>query len=68
MQEALAPRITGALSWDESQWRQSLEVMMERPRRRQLQRLPEAVCLLLYRTDPVVEQPEDVLWKERKAA
>jgi len=26
------------------------------------------VCLLLYRTDPVVEQPEDVLWKERKAA
>jgi hypothetical protein len=33
MQEALAPRITGALSWDESRWGQSLEVMAERPRR-----------------------------------
>jgi hypothetical protein len=68
MQEALAPRITGALSWDESRWGQSLEVMAERPRRRRLQRLPEAVCQLLYRPDPVVEQPKDGLWKERKAA
>jgi hypothetical protein len=68
MQEAVAPRITGALSWDESQWQQSLAVMAERPRRRQLQRLPEAVCLLLYRPDPVVEQPWDGLCKERKAA
>jgi hypothetical protein len=68
MLEALAPRITGALSWDESQWRQSLEVMTERPRRRQLQRLPEAVCLLLSRADPAVEQPWDIPWEERKAA
>jgi hypothetical protein len=68
MQEAVAPRITGALSWDESQWAQSLAVMAERPRRRQLQRLPEAVCLLLYCPDPVVEQPWDGLCEERKAA
>ena len=68
MQEALAPRITGALSWDASRWGQSLEVMSERPRRRQLQRLPEAVCLLLYRANPVVEQPWEELWEDRKAA
>lgn len=68
MQEALAPRITGALSWDESRWGQSLEVMIERPRRRKLQRLPEAVCLLLYRADPVVEQPWEESWEDRKAA
>lgn len=68
MLEALAPRITGALSWDESRWGQSLEVISERPRRRQLQRLPEAACLLLYRADPVVEQPWDESWEDRKAA
>jgi hypothetical protein len=68
MQEALAPRITGALSWDESQWEQSLKVMAERPRRRQLQRLPEAVCQLLYLRDPHEEQICELLWEERKAA
>lgn len=68
MQAALAPRITGALSWDESQWEQSLKVMRERPRRRQLQRLPEAVCQLLYRRDPYEEQLYESLWTERKAA
>jgi hypothetical protein len=68
MLEALAPRLTGALSWDESRWGQSLEVISERPRRRQLQRLPEAACLLLYRADPVVEQPWDESWEDRKAA
>ncbi len=68
MREALAPRITGALNWDESQWEQSLEVMAERSRKRQLQRLPEAVCLLLYRANPVVEQPWEALCTERKAA
>lgn len=68
MQEALAPRITGALSWDESRWGQSLEVMAERPRKRKLQRLPEAVCLLLYCHDPVGQASCEEGWKGRKAA
>lgn len=68
MQEALAPRITGALSWDESQWQQSLKVMAERPRRRQLQQLPEAVCLLVYHRDPLGQQLCESLGTVRKAA
>ena len=68
MQAALAPRITGALGWDKSRWEASLEVMIERPRRRTLQQLPEAVCVLLYRVDPEVEAPWDDRWEEREAA
>ena len=68
VQKAVAPWTTGGLSWDESRWGASIEVMTERPRWRQLQQLPEAVCLLLYRADPIVEPPWEEIWEERKAA
>lgn len=68
MQATLSPRITGALSWDASCWEQSLAVMSERPRRRTLQRLPEAVCLLVYRAAPVLEQSWEGIWEDKKAA
>jgi ABC-type protease/lipase transport system fused ATPase/permease subunit len=41
--------------------------LAERPMRHQLQRLPEAVCQLLYWCDPREEQCCEPLWEERKA-
>lgn len=68
LQQALAPRITGALSWDDSRWGQSLEVMAERRRRRKLHRLPEEVCQLLYRGDVTMAESSESLQNEKKAA
>jgi hypothetical protein len=46
---AIAPRITGALCWPEEAWAACLQVVAERPRRRQLQQLPPEAIDLLYR-------------------
>lgn len=43
----LALAISGARQWNPSRWAASLEVMQERPRRRQLQTLPDRVNRLI---------------------
>lgn len=43
----LALAISGACQWNPSRWAASLEVMQERPRRRQLQTLPDRVNRLI---------------------
>jgi hypothetical protein len=54
--DELAPRITGALFWKEDAWAACMKVLMERPRRRQLQRWPPAALDGLYRCN--ASQPE----------
>jgi hypothetical protein len=49
LKDAIAPRITGALCWPEEAWVACLQVVAERPRRRQLQQLPPEAIDLLYR-------------------
>jgi hypothetical protein len=44
LQQALMPRVTGALHWPEQGWSDSVTVLAERPRRRTLQRRPEELC------------------------
>ena len=51
LKDAIAPRITGALCWQEAAWAACLQVLAERPRRRKLQQLPPAAIALLYRHD-----------------
>jgi hypothetical protein len=48
----VAPRITGVLGWQHLQWPACLQVLAERPRRRQLQRLPHEVTLMFSMPDP----------------
>jgi len=43
--------ITGALFWPEDAWAACLKVLVERPRRRTLQRLPLAALDVLYRCE-----------------
>jgi hypothetical protein len=63
MQDTIAPRITGALSWPEQGWDACLHVRRERPRRRTLQRLPTDACEGLHRLDiPLLP------WEEELAA
>ena len=47
LRRELAIAISGVLHWDLSRWSASLEVMQERPRRRQLQTLPDRVNRLI---------------------
>jgi hypothetical protein len=56
LKDELAPMITGALFWKEDAWAACMKVLMERPRRRQLQRWPPAALDGLYRCD--ASQPE----------
>jgi len=42
----VAPRMTGLLSCPRPQWGLCLQVLAERPRRRQLQRLPQEVIVV----------------------
>jgi hypothetical protein len=49
LKDAIAPRITGALFWQEAAWTTCLLVLAERPRRRKLQQLPSLALTLLYR-------------------
>lgn len=51
LQAEVAPRITGSLSWQNSDWAICLQVLAERPRRRQLQRLPQEVILIFALSD-----------------
>lgn len=46
LRDEVAPRITGLLSCPRPQWVTCLQVLAERPRRRQLQRLPQEVILV----------------------
>src|SRR5215468_2162556 len=51
LREEMAPRITGALFWKEDAWAACLKVLVERPRRRLLQRLPPEALAVLYRCE-----------------
>jgi hypothetical protein len=51
LQAEVAPRITGSLGWQHPHWAICLQVLAERPRRRQLQRLPQEVVLLCALSD-----------------
>ncbi len=42
LKDEMAPMSTGALFWQENAWAACLQVLVERPRRRKLQRLPSA--------------------------
>ena len=52
LRDEVAPRITGLLSCLHPQWGLCLQVLAERPRRRQLQRLPQEVILVFALSDP----------------
>ena len=47
----VAPRMTGLLGGPRPQWGLCLQVLAERPRRRQLQRLPQEVILVFALSD-----------------
>ena len=51
LKEALAPRISAALFWQEEAWTTCLQMVAERPRCRKLQQLPSAALTLLSRCD-----------------
>jgi hypothetical protein len=45
----------GSLSWQNSDWTICLQVLAERPRRRQLQRLPQEVILIFALSDTLLQ-------------
>nr|MBS0019974.1 hypothetical protein [Gammaproteobacteria bacterium] len=47
LRQELAIAISGVLTWNMSPWQACVEVMQERPRRRQLQTLPPRVTRLI---------------------
>jgi Transposase DDE domain len=49
LKDEIVPMITGALFWKEDAWAACLKVLMERPRRRTLQRLPPEALDVFYR-------------------
>src|SRR5215510_11618789 len=51
LKDEMAPMITGALFWKEDAWAACLKVLVERPRRRTLQRLPPEALGVLYRCE-----------------
>jgi hypothetical protein len=51
LKDEMAPMITGALFWKEDAWAACLKVLVERPRRRTLQRLPPEAIGVLYRCE-----------------
>ena len=53
MAQAIAPLITGAAYWQPAQWAACIELIRERPRRRQLQRFPAAVMRLMRDACPL---------------
>jgi Transposase DDE domain len=46
LHDEVAPRMTGVLSWQPRRWAACWQVLVERPRRRQLQRLPHDISLV----------------------
>jgi len=68
MQQTLIPRLSGALSWPEEDWSDSLAVLAERPRRRTLQRLPEELCAVPSHGDTDLTPLVDEDWEDAIAA
>jgi Transposase DDE domain len=58
LQDELTPRITGVQSWQPWLWPACLQVLVERPRRRKLQRLPLEVTLGLHGSNTPFHQPQ----------
>jgi hypothetical protein len=51
LKDEIVPMITGALFWKEDAWAACLKVLVERPRRRTLQRLPPEALDVFYRCE-----------------
>ena len=51
LKDERGPMITGALFWKEDAWAACLKVLVERPRRRTLQRLPPEALAVFYRCE-----------------
>lgn len=51
LKDEIGPMITGALFWKEDAWVACLKVLVERPRRRTLQRLPPEALAVFYRCE-----------------
>ena len=51
LKDEIGPMITGALLWKEDAWAACLKVLVERPRRRTLQRLPPEALDVFYRCE-----------------
>ena len=68
MHQALIPRLTGALSWPALAWGDSLAVLAERPRRRTLPRLPEALWVAPSSGDTALAPLEAEDWEDAMAA
>jgi Transposase DDE domain len=51
LQDEIGPMITGALFWKEDAWAACLKVLVDRPRRRTLQRLPPEALDVFYRCE-----------------
>lgn len=51
LKDEIGPMITGALFWKEDAWAACLKVLVERPRRRTLQRLPPEALDVFYRCE-----------------
>ena len=58
LQDELTPRITGVQAWQPQQWPACLQVLVERPRRRKLQRLPLEVTLGLHGSNTLFQPPQ----------
>lgn len=68
MHQTLIPRLTGAVSWPEQAWGDSLAVLAERPRHRTLQRLPEELCVAPSSGDTDLDPLEAEDWEDPIAA
>ena len=60
LKDEIAPMVTGSLFWKEEAWEACLKVLAERPRRRQLQRLPLEAVAVLYSNDNDQEQGQPI--------
>ena len=58
LQDELTPRITGVQSWQPALWPACLQVLVERPRRRKLHRLPIEVTLGLHGSNTLFQPPQ----------
>src|SRR5215470_16577232 len=58
LKDEIAPMITGALFWKEDAWAACLKVLVERPRRRTLQRLPPEALDVFYRCEASQQEGE----------
>jgi hypothetical protein len=56
LKDEIAPMITAALFWKEDAWAACLKVLVERPRRRTLQRLPPEALDVFYRCEASTQE------------